>query len=102
MEVILKKFEVVKYSLELNNSVGTQTVVVGTSRIKNEGESKDAQVSIVSLQKKEYNKMLDIYRPYLSFQLQKRRFYEVFEVQAICEEFANFYTQIKMKSSDVI
>ena len=37
-------------------------------------------------------KVLDVYNPYLQYEIQMRRFYEVFEVQSICEEFINFLT----------
>lgn len=41
MTVILKKFEIVKYSLSQNHSMGTQTIVAGTSRINGHSNGTD-------------------------------------------------------------
>ena len=102
LELIIKKFEIVRHNFQAN-SVGTQTIVVGAQR----GGHKDPEdthghMATTSSKKGFYFKIIDVYRPFLSFELQKRRYYEVFEAQNICEEFVYFLTSIKMKPQDNI
>eukprot|EP00347_Sterkiella_histriomuscorum_P014328 403361291 len=95
MNIILKKFEIVKYSLNQNSSIGTQTIIVGQQRIHtDQSQNKDS----VQHGKSFYWKSLEVFRPLLSYELQRRRYFEVFEVQQICEEFISFITKIKLKN----
>ena len=57
----------------------------------NKGDSSHGQISRHN-QKKEFWRVVEIYRPLVLLEEQRRRSYEVFEIQTILEEFAFFFT----------
>ncbi|CDW81307.1 UNKNOWN [Stylonychia lemnae] len=106
MDIILKKFEIIKYSLQKSNNVSTQTIIAGSSRVNNQSGQNSSSGGIVVIKNKNqshnYWKFIDIYRPLIASEIQKRRLYEMYELQSISEELVQFISRIKLKKNDLV